>query len=158
MSRFSTYGVTVVNFIIAVVLILAFAFVIFYKLFALSAQVKALEVNPQAGRWNRLLVAYAIETETLGSFKEIGFVPYGKLAEDGESSKSSTFSYSSDLENGKGRFLAINIIGLDNCKKKEGHWFAYGNIEQFAGNAVAEPPIKRCAVLTPNFELFRDFF
>jgi hypothetical protein len=156
MSRELWSGITVVNFVIAVVLITATGFVVFYKLFAISAHVKAAEVNPQAGRWNKMHLTYALETEKLGSFKEIGYIPYGDVAKDGESSQSSYFNYSSDLLNGKGRFLAVNRVRLEACKKYDGQWFAYINPEQMIGNAVAEAPISRCAVLTPDFELLRE--
>jgi len=59
------------------------------------------------------------------------------------------------LTRGKGRFLAINRVSLDKCGKGEGAWFAYGNPEQIVGNAVVEPPVARCAALTPHFELLR---
>ena len=145
------------NLVVAIVLITALAFIVFYKLFAVDAQVKAVEVSLQAGKWNRLLVAHALEYEKLGSFKEIGYIPYGKVATDGESSKSRVFNYSSDLENGKGRFLAINRVSLDSCLRYEGYWLAYGNPEQVVGNAVVELPVSRCAILTPYFELLRNF-
>ncbi len=153
----SNMGITVVNLVIAVVLITALAFIVFYKLFAVDAKIKASEVNPQAGQWNKLLVSYAMEREELGTFKEIGYVPYGKVAPDGESSKSQVFNYSSDFLNGKGRFLAVNRISLNDCSRYEGLWLAYGNPEQIVGNAVAELPVLRCAILTPNFELLRVF-
>jgi len=150
-------GVTIVNLVVAIVLVTALAFIVFYKLFAVDAQVKAVEVSLQAGKWNRLLVAHAMEYEKLGSFKEIGYVPNGKVAADGESSKSGVFNYSSDAKNGEGRFLAINRVSLNNCLRYEGYWLAYGNPEQMVGNAVVELPIRRCAILTPYFELLRSF-
>jgi hypothetical protein len=146
-----------VNLVIAIVLITALSFIVFNKLFAVDAQVKAGEVSLQAGKWNKLLLTYAMEYEKLGSFEEIGYVPYGKIASDGESSKSKVFNYSSDLKNGKGRFLAINRVSLDNCLRYEGYWLAYGNPEQMVGNAVVELPVSRCAILTPYFELLRNF-
>jgi len=151
----SYYSISIVNLVIAIVFIGAIAFIVFYKLFAVDAQIKAVEVNQQAGKWNKLSVAYAIAYERLGSFKEIGYIPYGKVDKDGESSKSKYFNYSSDLINGKGRFLAINRVKLDKCLKYEGEWLAYGNPEQVVGNAVVEPPIPKCAVLTPDFELLK---
>ena len=157
MNMKSSLSITVVNLVVAIVLITALAFIVFYKLFAADAQVKAVEVSMQAGKWNRLQVAYAMEYEELGSFTEIGYIPVGKVAADGESSKSQVFSYSSDLENGKGRFLAINRVSLDNCLRYEGYWLAYGNPEQVVGNAVVELPVSRCAILTPYFELLRNF-
>jgi len=153
----SNAGITIVNLSVAIVLMGALAFIVFYKLFDLDAKVKATEVLQQSWQWNKLLVAYAIENEELGSFKEIGYVPPGKVAADGESSKSHFFKYSSDLEGGKGRFLAINRVRLNECRKNEGEWFAYGNPEQIVGNAVVEAPVARCAVLTPYFELLRGF-
>ncbi|MDR0518168.1 MAG: hypothetical protein LBH25_14115 [Fibromonadaceae bacterium] len=150
-------GITVVNLAVAIVFIFATLFVIFYKIFAVSAHLKAMEVNLQVGRWNKMHLIYALETEKLGSFKDIGFIPQGEVAKDGEASKGPYFNYSSDLLNGKGRFLAVNRVGLDACKKYDGQWFAYINPEQIIGNAVAEAPIKRCAELTPDFELLRDF-
>jgi len=157
MSLGQKFGITLVNLIIAIVFIAIAAFVVFHKLFALSGQVRAMEVEPQAGKWNKMHLAYALEYEKLGSFRDIGYVPHGEVMKEGEASRSSTFSYSSDLINGKGRFLAVNRKTLDACKKYDGQWFAYINPEQMIGNAVAEAPIKRCAVLTPNFELLREF-
>ncbi len=151
------WGITVVNFVIAIVLITALAFVVFYKLFAVDAHVKAAEVNLQVGKWNKLQVTYAMAYENLGSFRDIGYIPYGKIASDGESSKSRVFSYSSDLRNGKGRFLAVNRVSLNDCLRYEGYWLAYGNPEQIIGNAVVELPVARCAELTPDFELLKDF-
>jgi len=141
----------------AIVFICALVFIVVHKLFAVDARIRAAEVVEQAGKWNKLLVAYAIENEELGSFTEIGYVPPGKVAKDGESSKSDAFKYSSDQDHGKGRFLAINRVSLDKCGKYEGEWFAYGNQEQIVGNAVAEPPVARCAGLTPDFELLRGY-
>jgi len=155
MSKYE-YSISVVNLITAILFIAVVVFIVFYKLFAVEAQVKALEVSQQAGKWNRLSVTYAIENEKLGSFKEIGYVPFGKVASDGESSQSKYFNYSSDLANGKGRFLAVNRVKLDNCSKYEGEWFAYMNPEQIVGNAVPEPPISKCAILTPDFELLKS--
>jgi hypothetical protein len=156
MGRELRSGFTFANMVIAIALITATGFVAFYKLFAVSAQVKAVEVNQQTAKWNKMHLAYALETEKLGAFKDIGFVPYGDVAKDGESSKSSYFNYSSDLLNGKGRFLAVNSVRLDACKKHDGQWFAYINPEQIIGNAVAEAPIQRCAILTPDYELLRE--
>jgi len=150
------YSISIVNLVIAIVFIAAVAFIVFYKIFAVDAQIKAVEVNQQASKWNKLQVAYAITNEKLGSFSEIGYVPYGNVESDGESSKSKYFNYNSDLINGKGRFLAVNRVKLDKCKKYEGQWLAYGNPEQVAGNAVVELPIPKCAILTPDFELLRE--
>jgi hypothetical protein len=157
MSKNFTAGITVVNLVIAIVLLTAFGFVAYYKLFAISSLVRATEVSQQVGKWNKAHLAYALETEKLGSFKDIGFVPTGEATKDGEAGRSSTFNYSSDLINGRGRFLAINRVSLDDCKKYKGQWLAYINPEQLMGNAVAELPIERCAILTPNFELLREF-
>ncbi|MCL2260194.1 MAG: hypothetical protein FWC15_02440 [Fibromonadales bacterium] len=156
MNRSNT-GITIVNLSVAIVLMGALVFIVIHKLFAVDAKVRAVEVLEQAGQWNKLLVAYAIENEELGSFTEIGYVPIGKVAKDGESSKSDVFEYNSDLANGKGRFLAINRVSLNECRKRKGEWFAYGNPEQIVGNAVAEAPIAKCAVLTPYFELLRGY-
>ena len=149
------YSISIVNLVIAIVLIAALGFIVFYKIFAVDAQIKAIEVSQQAGKWNKLLVAYAISNEKLGSFKEIGYIPYGNVESDGESSKSKYFSYNSDLENGKGRFFATNRVKLDKCLKYEGQWLAYGNPEQVVGNAVVELPVPKCAILTPDFELLK---
>ncbi|MCL2207196.1 MAG: hypothetical protein FWB90_03765 [Fibromonadales bacterium] len=156
MNRSNT-SITIANLSVAVVLVGALAFIVVYKLFAVDAKVKASEVILQAGQWNKLLVAHAIENEDLGSFAEIGYVPPGKLSEGGENSKSRYFKYSSDLDNGKGRFLAVNTVSFNECRKYEGKWFAYGNPEQIVGNAVAEAPVARCATLTPFFELLRGY-
>ena len=152
------FGVTIVNLIIALAFLFAGGFVLFHKLFAISADVKALEVEREAGKWNKMHLAYALENEKLGSFKEIGYVPFGEILKDGEASKSKIFSYSSDLINGRGRFLAINRVTLAQCRRHDGQWFAYINPEQIIGNAVAESPVERCAVLLPNFELLRGEF
>jgi hypothetical protein len=158
MEKYHIPGIPVSNLVIAIVLLSILAFVVFNKIFATDAKIRAMEVSQQAGQWNKLQVTYAIHNEKLGNFTEIGYVPPGKLAPDGESSRSKTFSYSSDLDNGIGRFLAINIVTLEKCKKNKGQWFAYGNPEQFVGNAVAEVPMRsECAVLTPDFELLREF-
>jgi len=150
-------GITIVNVIIALAFLFAAGFVLFHKLFAVSTNVKVLEVEQEASKWNKMHLAYALEYEKLGSFNEIGFVPFGEILKEGEASKSKTFSYSSDLMNGRGRFLAINRINLDRCRKHDGQWFAYINPEQMIGNAVAESPVERCAVLLPNFELLRGY-
>jgi len=149
------YSISLSHFLIAIALIATLAFIVFYKLFSVDAKVKAVEVSQEAGKWNRLSVAYAIFYEQLGSFKEIEYVPIGKVDADGEGSQSKYFKYSSDLKNGKGRFLAVNRVSLDKCFKYEGQWFAYMNPEQIVGNAVPELPLRKCAVLTPDFELFR---
>ena len=52
--------------------------------------------------------------------------------------------------------MAENKVHLDDCKRYDGQWFAYINPEQMIGNAVAEAPISRCAVLTPDYELLRE--
>jgi hypothetical protein len=157
MSRDFTAGITVVNLVIAIVLLTAFGFIAYYKLFAVSSLIKATEVSQQAGKWNKMHLAYALENESLGSFKDIGYVPAGEVTKDGEAGRSPTFNYSSDLINGKGRFLAVNRVSLDDCKKYKGQWLAYINPEQIIGNAVSELPIGKCAILTPNFELLREF-
>jgi len=149
------YTISLSNFLTAIAFIAVLAFIVFYKLFSVDAQVKAVEVSQEAGKWNRLSVTYALYCEQLGSFKEIGYVPIGKVDKDGEGSKSKYFKYSSDLINGKGRFLAVNRVSLDKCLKYEGVWFAYMNPEQIVGNAVPELPLRKCAILTPEFELFK---
>jgi hypothetical protein len=158
MEKYHTPGIPVTNLVVAIVLISIFAFIVFNKASATDAKVRAVEVSQQAGQWNKLQVAYAIHNEKLGSFTQIGYVPPGTLAKDGESSKSRSFSYSSDLETGIGRFLAINIVSLEKCKKHKGRWGAYGNPDQIMGNAVAIPPeVPECAALTPDFELLKEF-
>jgi len=149
------YSISLSSLLIAIALIAALAFIVFYKLFSVDVHVKAAEVSQEAGKWNRLSVTYALTYEKLGSFKEIGYVPIGKVDKDEEGSESKYFKYSSDLANGTGRFLAVNKVNLDNCRKYEGEWFAYMNPEQIIGNAVPELPIRKCAVLTPEFELFK---
>ncbi|GHV16274.1 hypothetical protein AGMMS49938_16130 [Fibrobacterales bacterium] len=146
-------GITVVNLVITIVVLAVAAFVILMKIFSVGAQVRAVEVEQQVRTWNKLQVAFALNNERLGSFKDIAYVPPGKLRDEGEASKGSSFNYSSDLLNGKGRFLAINNTKMEKCRKYEGTWLAYANPENIMGNAVIELPIQKCAVLTPKFDV-----
>jgi len=122
------------------------------KFMGMSAKAKAAEVGPAAGSFSKLMAAYAVETGTLGSWEQIGYVPPGASTAVSES-QTTNFSYT-DLNPG---LVATNIVDLGECAAGN-KWVAIPEPEVNESGSVVDvkfaftpPEEEACANLTPNF-------
>ena len=138
-------------FIPALIILGIIAAIAVPKMFGMSAKAKVAEVQPAAGTYVKLVQAFHLETNKLGSWEEIGYVAPGATT-SGPSGETANFIYT-DLNPG---FMATNKNDFNDCPAGN-KWtvvpeliLSEGSYSELKIN-VSVPDESGCAVLTPNF-------
>ncbi|HSQ41982.1 MAG TPA: type II secretion system protein [Fibrobacteraceae bacterium] len=143
-------GFTLIELMVVIVIIGILAAIAVPKMFGMSAKAKASEVGPAAGNWAKVIAAYTAEKDTIGTFKEIGYIPPGTVSSSGDSSETSVFIYADASTDGVAKWSASNKVKLNDCIiHKAAVWTVTFTFATMADTAsVANDS---CEILTPNF-------
>jgi len=137
-------GFTLIELMVVIVIIGILAAIAIPKLFGMSAKAKASEVGPAVGTWAKLQLAFVMEKEELGSFKEIAYKA------PGDGGKTATFDYTGkEGDSVKGQWEAKLVPAklTDDCKDGATWEASFATIDNEEPSTVKNG----CPELTPNF-------
>ena len=146
-------GFTLIELMVVIVIMGILAAVAVPKLFGMIAKSKASEVGPAAGTYVKLQSAYFSESNTYGTWKDIGYVGPGS-SNTASSSYTTNFEYASSITSADnathaGAWSAKNRVKLNECAVGSS-WVI--NTAAVTGDTDSYEALSPCDELTPTFE------
>ena len=149
-------GFTLIELMVVIVIMGILAAVAVPKLFGMIAKSKASEVPTAAGTWINLQDAYAVESNKVGSWTQIGYNAPG-TKDDASSAHTNNFGYSDAVtDTTEATWTATASVKLNDCKKG-GTWTATAEADKASddsGNTyvkITTDGTDECTGLTPSF-------